>query len=73
MQDLEKLAQELRSRGKTEELRALAESADGQRLGERIDGAAVEKALRSGDSETLRQILQGVLYAEVFGKPKALQ
>ena len=61
MQDLEKLAQELRQKGKTEELRALADSADGRRLGARIDDAAVEKALRSGDNEALRQILQGVL------------
>ena len=61
MRDLEKLAQELQNRGKAEELRVLADSADGRRLGARIDGAAVEKALRSGDNEALRQILQGVL------------
>ena len=61
MQDLEKLAQELRQRGRTRELRALAESADGRKLGERVDGAALEKALRSGDSAALREILQGVL------------
>lgn len=61
MRDLEKLAQELQSRGKAEELRVLADSADGRRLGARIDGAAVEKALRSGDNEALRQILQGAL------------
>ena len=64
MLDLEKLAQELRDRGKTEELRALADSADGRRLGARIDGAAVEKALRSGDNEALRRILQGVLRSD---------
>ncbi len=61
MQDLEKLAQELRRRGKSEGVRALAESADGQKLGAMIDGSAAERALRSGDSAALQQIMRGVL------------
>ena len=61
MQDLEKLAQELRRRGKTEGIRALADSADGQRLGSMIDGKEAEHALRTGDSAALQQLLRGVL------------
>lgn len=61
MQDLEKLAQELRRRGKTEGIRALATSEDGQKLGSMIDGEEAERALRSGDSAALQQLLRGVL------------
>lgn len=61
MQDLEKLAQELRRRGKTEGIRALADSADGRKLGSMIDGEAAQRALRSGDSAALQQLLRGVL------------
>lgn len=61
MQDLEKLAQELRSKGKTEDLRALASSEDGRRLGAMIDGDAARRALQSGDSAALSQLMQGVL------------
>ena len=64
MQDLEKLAQELRRRGKSEGIRALADSADGQRLGAMIDGKAAERALRSGDGAALQQLLRGVLGTE---------
>ena len=61
MQELEKLAQELRRRGKTEGIRALADSADGRKLGSMIDGEAAQRALRSGDSAALQQLLRGVL------------
>ena len=61
MQDLEKLAQELRREGKADGIRALADSADGRKLGQMIDGRAVEQAVRSGDSAALQQILRGVL------------
>ena len=64
MQDLEKLARELRSRGRDREIQALAESDDGQRLGQMIDAGAVEKALQAGDSAALQQILQRVLRTE---------
>ena len=64
MQDLETMARELKKSGKAQGIRALADSADGRRLGARIDGAAVEKALRSGDNEALRRILQGVLRSD---------
>ncbi len=61
MQDLEKMAQELRRRGKAEGIRALADSADGRKLGSMIDGEAAQRALRSGDSAALQQLLRGVL------------
>ena len=61
MQELEKMAQELRRRGKTEGIRALADSADGRKLGSMIVGDAAQRALRSGDSAALQQLLRGVL------------
>lgn len=61
MQDLEKLAQELRRQGKTRDIQALAESDDGQRLGRMLDAGAVERAMKAGDSAALQQILRGVL------------
>ena len=64
MQDLEKAAQELRRSGKGREIQALADSTDGKKLGQMIDAGAVEKAVRSGDSAALQQILQSVLRTE---------
>ena len=64
MQELEKLVQELRRRGKDGGIRALAESPDGQRLGAMIDGKEAERALRSGDGAALQQLLRGVLGTE---------
>ena len=64
MQDLEKLAQELRRRGKDGGIRALAESPEGQRLGAMFDGREAERALRAGDSAALQQLLRGVLGAD---------
>ena len=61
MQDLEKLAQELRHSGREREFQALADSADGRKLGQMIDAGAVETALKGGDSAALQQILQNVL------------
>ena len=61
MQNFENIGRELERRGKTEDIKKLAESADGQRLGQMIDPKAVENAARSGDSEAMRRILGGVL------------
>ena len=61
MQDLEALGRELQRRGKTGELKKLAESADGQRLGRMLDADRVREAARSGDGEALRKLLVGVL------------
>ncbi len=61
MQNFESIGRELERRGKTEDIRKLAESADGQRLGQMIDAQAVENAARSGDGEAMRKILSGIL------------
>lgn len=61
MQDLEKLAQELQRGGQAQELRQLAASADGQRLGGMVDRAALAEALKSGDAAALKDIMAGLL------------
>ena len=61
MQNLENMSRELQRSGKAAQLRTLAESADGQRLSQMLDGKAVEQAARSGDSEALQSILGQVL------------
>ena len=61
MQDLEALGKELQRRGKTNELKALADSDDGKALGRMLDAKSVEKALKSGDGEALQKLLGGVL------------
>lgn len=61
MQNFENIGRELQKQGKTDKLRSLAESADGQRLLGIIDTSAVEKAAKSGDSAALRDIMSRVL------------
>ena len=61
MQNFEDLGRELSRRGKTKQLKALAETDDVQRLSKMVDGAAVEKAAKSGDSDALKAILSQVL------------
>ena len=61
MQNFEKIGRELEKRGKTQDIKALAESADGQKLSRMIDPQAVEKAAKSGDAEALRSLLGSVL------------
>ena len=61
MQDLEKLARELQRGGQAQELRQLAASADGQRLGGMVDRAALAAALKTGDAAALKDIVTGLL------------
>jgi hypothetical protein len=61
MQDLEKLAQELQRGGQAQELRHLAASADGQRLGGMVDRAALAEALKKGDANALKGIMGRLL------------
>ena len=42
-------------------LKAAAQSAAGQKLMQRVDSAAVERAAKSGDTEALKNILSQVL------------
>lgn len=61
MQNFEKLGQELDRMGKTEDIKKLAESDIGQRISRMVDAQAVEAAARSGDSQSLQQMLSQVL------------
>lgn len=64
MQNFEQLGMELERRGKTDKLKALAETEDVQKLGKMIDPGAVEQAAKSGDSDALRALLSSVLRTE---------
>ncbi len=64
MQDLEKIGKQLEKSGKVNELRSLADSPEGKRLGSMLDAEKVEKAAKSGDMETLRGILKQVMSTE---------
>mgnify|MGYP000021192102 CR=1 FL=1 len=64
MQNFEELGRELERRGKTDKLKALADSQDVQKLGKMIDPAAVEQAAKSGDSNAIRSLLSSVLSTE---------
>ncbi|MDD6090313.1 MAG: hypothetical protein SO014_05865 [Candidatus Limivicinus sp.] len=61
MQNFEQIGRELQRRGKTEQIRQLAESEDGAKLARLVDANAVEQAARSGDGEALKAILSSVL------------
>ncbi len=61
MQNFEELGRELERRGKTDKLKALADSQDVQKLGQMLDPAAVERAAKSGDSQALRSLLGSLL------------
>ena len=61
MKDFESLAHELRGSEKKAELERLAASAGGGKLEGMIDGAALERAVRGGDAETLRKMLGTLL------------
>lgn len=61
MQNFEELGRELDRRGKTDKLKALADSREVQKLGQMLDPAAVERAARSGDSQAIKNLLSSVL------------
>ena len=61
MQNFESIGKELERRGKTEGIKKIAESADGQKISQMIDAKAVESAARNGDGEAMRRILGSVL------------
>ena len=61
MQDLEQLRRELERQGKAEKLRALADSAEGQRVGKMVDPEKLSEAARTGDAAALREMLSRVL------------
>ena len=61
MQDLEKLAQERQRSGQAGQLKHLAASADGQRLGGMVDRAALAEALQKGDANALKSVMARLL------------
>ena len=61
MKDLRRLARELEQSGRGGAIRELAGSPEGRRIGSLLDAQAAEKALQSGDTAALRQMLAGVL------------
>ena len=61
MKSFEELGRELERRGKTEDIKRIAESEDGQRLGRMVDAGDVERAARAGDSAALQEMLRRVL------------
>lgn len=64
MTRFEDIGRELERRGKSDKIKQLAESPDGQRLSNIIDVKAVESAAKSGDSAALSGILSKVLSTE---------
>ena len=61
MQNFEQLGRELERRGKTEQIKQLAEFEDGVKLAKLIDANSVEQAAKSGDGEALRSLLGSLL------------
>lgn len=61
MQSFENIGKELERRGKTQGLKELAQSPEGQRISRLVDGEALEKAARSGDTAAIKEIIHRVL------------
>ena len=61
MKNFEEMERKLAQSGKTDAVRAIAESKDGQQLLKKLDTDRVERAMQSGDGEALRSILMDVL------------
>lgn len=61
VQNYEELGKELERRGKTEDIKRLAQSEDGLKISRMLDASEVESAARSGDSEAIRRMLSQVL------------
>ena len=61
MENIEKFGSELLKSRKGDSIRALADSAEGKALSEKLDPAEVEKAARSGDAEAIKKLIGTVL------------
>ena len=64
MQSFDGLRKELERSGKSEELNALAQSADGEKLSAMLDGEKLQRAAQTGDAASLRAMLGTVLSTE---------
>ena len=61
MKNFQSMEKQLVESGKADKIKAIADSADGQRLAGKLDAKKVEQAATSGDAEALRGILLEVL------------
>ena len=61
MNNFEDMERRLERSGKGDAVRAIAASKDGQKLMEKLDTGKIERAVQTGDSDALRQILSEVL------------
>ena len=61
MKDLDALKNQFARDGRLQRLQEIADSTDGQKLADALDAQKIEQAARTGDTETLRQILTQVL------------
>ena len=61
MKNFEEMERKLAQSGKTDAVRSIAESKDGQQLLKKLDTNREERAMQSGDGEALRSILMDVL------------
>ncbi len=64
MKNIERIGEELRKSGRSDELVKLAQSPDGKAVSRLVDADAVGRAAKSGDTEALWDILRGVLSTE---------
>lgn len=61
MQNFEQVSRELERRGKADQVKRLAQSADGAKLAGMIDSSELGKAAKAGDPEALKKLLGSVL------------
>ena len=61
MKDLESISKELEKSGKSEKLKSLASSKEGEAVSRMINAAEVERAAKAGDMTALKSILSQVL------------
>ena len=59
--DISKLASNEKIRGKEQELKKLADSKDGEKIKQMVDGDALQKALDEGDTAALQSTISNVL------------
>ena len=57
----EDIGRELERRGRTDDIKRLAESEDGRRISRMIDTEKIQQAAKSGDSKALHDMLSAVL------------
>ena len=59
--DISKFASNEKIRGKEQELKKLADSKDGEKIKQMVDGDALQKALDEGDTAALQSTISQVL------------